>query len=62
MIKHDGGKVFHADVVRKLLNKWGVTDLTTPRTMQAWAMASWEKTWPGIRGRVVRVVLRRATW
>jgi hypothetical protein len=44
VLKHDGGKVFHADVVRKLLDKWGVTDLTSPRY------------WPGYNGKCERAM------
>ena len=30
ILKHDGGKIFHSERVRRLLGKWGVLDLTGP--------------------------------
>jgi hypothetical protein len=44
VLKHDGGKIFHADIIRKLLDKWGVTDLTSPRY------------WPGYNGKCERAM------
>jgi transposase InsO family protein len=44
VLKHDGGKVFHADIVRKIMAKWGVTDLTSPPY------------WPGYNGKCERAM------